>query len=87
MEVLYGGLYERAHIIRYFPPLIYQVENDPGETFPLDPTSDEYVRARGTIEAAVVVHKATVKPVPNMMALVQAIHATCQRCFCLWVCF
>jgi hypothetical protein len=51
------------------PPLIYQVENDPGETFPLDPNSAEYLGARETIEAAVAKHKPTVTPVPNMMAL------------------
>ena len=45
------------------------IENDPGEWFPLNPESAEYVQAMATIDAAVVEHKATVKPVPNMMAM------------------
>ena len=45
------------------------IENDPGEWFPLNPESAEYAQAMATIDAAVVEHKATVKPVPNMMAM------------------
>jgi len=50
------------------PPLIYHIEHDPSENFPLDPSSQEYQQARAVIEAAVSVHQKEMKPVPNQMA-------------------
>ncbi len=50
------------------PPLIYNVEQDPGESYPLDPASAEYKAQRASIEAAMSAHEATLRPVPNQMA-------------------
>jgi hypothetical protein len=51
------------------PPLVYHIEHDPGENFPLDPKSAEYQTARLTIETAANAHRATVTQVPNQMAI------------------
>lgn len=51
------------------PPLIFQIENDPSEAYPLDAQSGEYRVARATIEAAASAHKASIEHVPNQMSL------------------
>lgn len=51
------------------PPLIYHIDNDPGENFPLSSTSAEYTSARSVIEAAIADHEARLKPVPNQIAM------------------
>eukprot|EP00943_MAST-04B_sp_MAST-4B-sp1_P004964 g4964.t1 len=51
------------------PPLIYHIEHDPGENFPLDSNSDEYKEAFKKIDEAAEAHRRSVKPVPNQMAL------------------
>ena len=51
------------------PPLLYNVEMDVGESYPIDSASDEYSGALATITAAVAAHKASIKPVPNQMGM------------------
>lgn len=50
------------------PPLIYHLEHDPGENWPLDPSDPAYVQTRATVEAAVKTHQANLKYVPPQMA-------------------
>ncbi|EGD74433.1 hypothetical protein PTSG_05798 [Salpingoeca rosetta] len=50
------------------PPLMYQIENDPSENWPLDPASEEYKQQHKIITAAVDEHLRNLKPVPNQMA-------------------
>jgi arylsulfatase A len=53
------------------PPLIFQLENDPSERFPLDPATDEYVQASATLTAAAAAHQAGLGPgkmAPSEMA-------------------
>lgn len=45
------------------PPLIFNVETDPGETYPLNAKSAEYKLARTRLEAAAQAHEASVLPV------------------------
>ena len=51
------------------PPLIFQLEHDPSEAYPIAANSSEYVQARRMIEAAAATHKASVLPVPNQAGL------------------
>ncbi|XP_062502846.1 steryl-sulfatase-like isoform X2 [Corticium candelabrum] len=51
------------------PALLYHLEYDPGENFPIDSKSSEYEEAMLVIEAAKKEHEATLKPVPNQMAM------------------
>jgi len=51
------------------PPLIYHIEHDPGENYPLDSNSDEYKEAFVKIDEAAKKHRKSVKDVPNQMAL------------------
>ena len=51
------------------PALLYQLEIDVGETYPIDPTSVEFTTAMATINKAAAAHKASLTPVPNQMAL------------------
>ena len=53
---------------RHDPPLLFHLEHDPSEAHPLVPLTDEYRRARATIEAAMRAHEAGVAVVPNQMA-------------------
>jgi len=48
------------------PPLIYHIEHDPSEKYPLDPKSQDYAGAHQDITAAVAVHNAGL--VPGKMA-------------------
>ena len=50
------------------PPLIYDLDADPGENFPLAEASDDYKAARAAIEAHVEDHKSKLIEVPNQMA-------------------
>eukprot|EP00939_MAST-03C_sp_MAST-3C-sp1_P001955 g1955.t1 len=50
------------------PPLIFNVEHDPSESWALDTSSREYEDARTRIENAVAIHKRGMKAVPNQMA-------------------
>lgn len=51
------------------PPLIYHIEHDPSEDFPLVPQTPEYKTAYASITAAVKLHKKGIRPVPNQMLL------------------
>ncbi len=51
------------------PPLMFHVDHDPGESFPLDPAGLVYKRARARIEAEVADHKRGIRAVPNQMGL------------------
>jgi arylsulfatase A-like enzyme len=51
------------------PPLLYQLEYDPSEKYPVDSKSPEYKGAMETIQAAKAIHEATLKSVPNQMAM------------------
>ena len=51
------------------PPLIYHIEHDPGENYPLNPDSAEYGQAFQTIDEKRKEHQKSVKEVPNQMAL------------------
>ena len=51
------------------PPLLYQLEYDPSENYPIDSKSPEYEDAMETIRAAMKEHETTLKPVPNQMAM------------------
>ena len=50
------------------PPLIYQIERDPGENYPLNPQLAEWQAANDTIEIAAEAHRQSIKQVPNQMA-------------------
>ena len=61
---------DQARVAQFHePPLIFQLENDPGESYPLDATSDEYKQANATLQAAAAAHRASIAPVPNQMSL------------------
>ena len=49
------------------PPLVYQVEHDPGEAYPLDNSTTEYSQILTTISAATVEHQTTLSSVPNQV--------------------
>jgi arylsulfatase A len=51
------------------PPLLYQLEYDPSEDYPIDSKSSEYQDAMEIIQAAKAKHEATLTPVPNQMAM------------------
>ena len=51
------------------PPLIYHIEHDPGENFPLGAGTDEYVAARAKLDAKAAAHRASIKAVPNQIAM------------------
>ena len=51
------------------PPLIYNIEHDPSEAYPLAPSSDEYRRERARLETSAAKHEATIAYVPNQMTL------------------
>ena len=63
------------------PPLIYQIEYDPGENYPLDVTTTEYKQAKMLIENEVAMHRKNLKIVPNQMALGKdpALRICCSR--------
>ena len=51
------------------PPLIFHIDHDPGESFPLNPNDPVYKRARSIIDAKVQAHKKTMpSSVPNQIA-------------------
>eukprot|EP00511_Aplanochytrium_stocchinoi_P006786 CAMPEP_0204843538 /NCGR_PEP_ID=MMETSP1346-20131115/48035_1 /ASSEMBLY_ACC=CAM_ASM_000771 /TAXON_ID=215587 /ORGANISM="Aplanochytrium stocchinoi, Strain GSBS06" /LENGTH=539 /DNA_ID=CAMNT_0051982695 /DNA_START=190 /DNA_END=1809 /DNA_ORIENTATION=- len=47
------------------PPLIFQIEKDPGESYPINQNTDEYKNVKGKVEAEVSKHKQSLMPVPN----------------------
>ena len=49
------------------PPLMFNLATDPGESAPVVPTSATYSAALARINAALVVHAATLTPVPDQM--------------------
>ena len=51
------------------PPLMFHIDHDPGESFPLDPNDPAYISARANIEKHVVEHERTLESVPNQIAL------------------
>eukprot|EP00041_Stephanoeca_diplocostata_P002266 m.25001 g.25001 ORF g.25001 m.25001 type:complete len:554 (-) comp13130_c0_seq2:1676-3337(-) len=51
------------------PPLLFNLDIDPGESFPIASNSAEYTTWRATIEAARDAHEKTLKTVPNQMAM------------------
>jgi len=51
------------------PPLLYNVEHDLGEMYPIQPSSDEYRTAIAEILDAKAAHEKTLTPVPNQMLL------------------
>merc|ERR1712048_730308 len=51
------------------PPLLYNVEHDLSEMYPIDSSSDEYAAAMATINEAKTAHEKTLTPVPNQMAM------------------
>ena len=55
--------------VKHDPPLLFQIENDPSERYPVDPLSGVYQAQRAIIEAAKSAHEKTVEDVPNQMAL------------------
>ena len=50
------------------PPLMYDVETDPSEAYPLDHNGSEYQTALAEILAAQAAHEATLRPQTNEMA-------------------
>ena len=54
------------HVIKYDPPLLFNIATDPKEDNAIDIESDpKYKKIIEQIEEAVVAHKNSVKPVPN----------------------
>lgn len=51
------------------PPLLYNVEHDPSEMYPLDSSSSEYQLAMEEIREAKLEHEATLVQVPNQISL------------------
>jgi len=51
------------------PPLLYNVEHDINEFYPIDSTSDEYKAAMDIITKGKQEHEATLTPVPNQMGM------------------
>jgi len=50
------------------PPLIFNIEEDPSERYPLDSRTTEWKNANATFTKAKRDHEATVTPVPNQIA-------------------
>jgi len=50
------------------PPLIFNIETDPSENYPLASYSAEYEAVRPGLEKAAASHAASILPVPNQMA-------------------
>jgi len=50
------------------PPLIFNIEEDPSERYPLDSTTKEWIDAETMFENAKTKHMATLTPVPNQIA-------------------
>jgi len=50
-------------------PVVYNVDHDPSEMYPLDSSSSEYKAAMSEILAAKIVHEATLTPVPNQIGM------------------
>mmetsp|Transcript_105019 Transcript_105019/g.203382 ORF Transcript_105019/g.203382 Transcript_105019/m.203382 type:complete len:594 (-) Transcript_105019:78-1859(-) len=65
-------------------PLLFNVEHDPSEFYPLTPHSEEYKSALVAILKARKEHEATLVPVPNQMALGSefALRVCCSKPFC-----
>ena len=53
------------------PPLLFQIEHDPFEQYPIDNTTTEYKQVRAAIDQARALHNATLLPVVNQNALGQ----------------
>jgi arylsulfatase A len=53
------------------PPLLFHLEHDPSEAYPINASTAEYASARATIEAAADAHRQSVTPVPNQAGLGQ----------------
>ena len=51
------------------PPLLFQIEADPSEQYPLDSKTAEYQHANATIHAAILAHVKGLEPVENQIAL------------------
>ena len=51
------------------PPLLYHLERDATEVYTIPSSSAEYTTAMATIMAAQKAHKASLKTVPNQMAM------------------
>jgi len=65
-----GPEYEKGSApLFHDPPVMYNVEHDISEMYPIDPQSDEYRVALATIMLAKDEHEATLTPVPNQMAM------------------
>jgi len=77
------------------PPLVFHLEQDPGENYPLDSASAEYAAARQLVQAGVDAHEASITQVPNQMGMglnpdlkvcgcptSQAAHPTLPNCTC-----
>jgi len=50
-------------------PVVYNVEHDPSEMYPLDSSSSDYKAAMAEILEAKRVHEATLTPVPNQIGM------------------
>jgi len=55
--------------VKHDPPLMFQLEKDPGELYPLSPKSEEYTHALAVILEAKAEHEATLTPVPNQIGM------------------
>ena len=51
------------------PPLIFHIERDPSENYPLDVNGSEWSTAYTTISAQVSIHKSGLEQVPNQMRM------------------
>ena len=51
------------------PPLMFHVDPDPGESFPLDPADPVYKAAREEMDGRVAAHKRSLRKVPNQIAM------------------
>lgn len=63
-ETAAAGGYET----KYDPPLIFNIERDPSEKYPLSIDSPEWKYANATIQSFVIEHRKTVERVPNQIA-------------------
>ena len=63
----YTRTYDDPTPKKHDPPLLFNVEHDPSERFPISSSSDVYKSQREIIEAAREKHEATVDRVPNQM--------------------
>eukprot|EP00928_Gymnodinium_smaydae_P032160 TRINITY_DN23365_c0_g1_i1.p1 TRINITY_DN23365_c0_g1~~TRINITY_DN23365_c0_g1_i1.p1 ORF type:complete len:561 (-),score=106.83 TRINITY_DN23365_c0_g1_i1:132-1814(-) len=59
-------IFDSAPIV-HDPPLLYNVEHDLSEQFPIPSTSAEYAKALALIQRARALHEATLTPVPDQM--------------------